>query len=80
MSKIMDFIRTNVGVDGLLHVLTCKVMVDAVDLIAPLWAALVVAAVVAIGKEVVWDKLLKKGTYDKKDILCDAVGILLGLI
>lgn len=80
MSKIMDFIRTKVGVDGLLHLLVCKIIVDAVEIFAPLWAGVIVAVVAALAKEFIWDKLLKKGTYDKKDILCDAAGIVLGLI
>ena len=80
MTKIVTWIKNNVGVDGLLHLLVCKIIVDAVEIFAPLWAGVTVAVVAALAKEFIWDMLFKKGTYDKKDMLCDAVGILLGLI
>lgn len=37
-------------------------------------------AVVGIGKEVIWDKLLNKGTFDKKDLVFDLIGIIIGCL
>lgn len=55
-------------------------MVVVLNLILPLWVAVLVAALVGVGKEVVWDKLMKKGTFDKKDLIADAVGIIIGCL
>lgn len=39
-----------------------------------------ITAFVGIAKEFVWDKWLKKGTFEKKDLLCDLIGIIIGCI
>ena len=68
------------GYDGLKHVIASNVMVVVLNLILPLWVAVLVAALAGVGKEVVWDKLMKKGTFDKKDLIADAVGIIIGCL
>lgn len=78
--RITTFFTERLGVDGLLHVLACKLAVDACELFMPLWAAVLVAVVCAAAKEFVWDKWMKKGTFDRKDMLADAAGVLMGLI
>lgn len=40
----------------------------------------VITAFVGIAKEFVWDKWLKKGSFEKKDLLCDLIGIIIGCI
>ena len=74
--KILNYI----GQDGLLHILCCIVLVSVIDIVLPLWVAVLIAAAVASGKEFVWDKWLGKGTFDKKDLLCDLVGIIIGCL
>lgn len=78
--RITTFFTERLGVDGLLHVLACKLAVDACELFMPLWAAVLVAVVCAAAKEFVWDKWMKNGTFDRKDMLADVAGVLLGLI
>lgn len=78
--KITNWINSKVGVDGLLHILACKLIVDVCQLFVPIWIAVLVAVVFALYKEFINDKLMKKGTYSVKDLICNAVGILLGLI
>lgn len=78
--RITTFFTERLGVDGLLHVLACKLAVDACELFMPLWAAVLVAVVCAAAKEFVWDKWMKKGTFDRKDMLADVAGVILGLI
>lgn len=73
ISKVFNYF----GYDGLKHVIASNVMVVVLNLILPLWVAVLVSALVGIGKEVVWDKLMKKGTFDKKDLIADAVGIII---
>lgn len=76
ISKVFNYF----GCDGLKHVIASNVMVVVLNLILPLWVAVLVAALVGVGKEVVWDKLMKKGTFDKKDLIADAVGIIIGCL
>ena len=77
--RITTFFTERLGVDGLLHVLACKLAVDACELFMPLWAAVAVAAAAGLGKEA-YDKLTGKGTPDKKDLVADAVGIIIGIL
>ena len=75
-SKVFNYF----GYDGLKHIIASNVMVIVLNLILPLWVAVLVAALAGVGKEVVWDKLMKKGTFDKKDLIADAVGIIIGCL
>lgn len=76
ISKVFNYF----GYDGLKHVIASNVMVVVLNLILPLWVAVLVAALAGVGREVVWDKLMKKGTFDKKDLIADAVGIIIGCL
>ena len=67
------------GQDGLAHILVCLVLCAVLGAFLPLWAAVLVTLAVGFIKELVWDKLLKKGTAEWRDIIADAVGILLGV-
>lgn len=75
-----DKILNCIGQDGLLHIICCAVLVGVINLFAPLWVAIIATVVIGVGKEVVWDKWLGRGTFDKKDLLCDLVGILIGCL
>lgn len=66
------------GQDGLLHIICSSILVGAFNLFLPLLMAIIITAVIGIGKEIIWDKILKKGTFDKKDLISDAVGIVIG--
>lgn len=74
--KILNYI----GQDGFLHILCCSVLVSVLNLVLPLWWAVLITAFVGIAKEFVWDKWLKKGYFEKKDLLCDLIGIIIGCI
>ncbi len=74
--KILNY----TGQDGLLHILCCIVLVSVIDIVLPLWVAVLITAAVAAGKEFVCDKLIGKGTFDRKDLLCDLVGIIIGCL
>lgn len=82
MRKLLDFLklaREWVSVDGLLHILVCALIVLVFGAFLPLWAAFIVAVVVGIVKEV-YDLLSRKGTPEWRDLLCDLIGIVLGLL
>ncbi|WP_346701145.1 hypothetical protein [uncultured Alistipes sp.] len=69
-----------VGTDGLLHIICSVIIVSVLNVLLPLWAAVLITAIVGIGKEFIWDKWLKRGTFEKKDLLCDLIGIIIGCI
>ena len=74
--KILNYI----GQDGLLHILCCIVLVSVIVIVLPLWVAIIATVVIGLAKEFVWDKWLGRGTFDKKDLLCDLVGIIIGCL
>ena len=76
MKKILDYF----GVDGLLHIICCMVIMQLLGNFLPLWAAVLITAAIGLGIEFIWDRRLKKGTFENRDLLADAVGIVLGLI
>lgn len=53
---------------------------DACELFMPLWAAVCAAVLCGLAKEFVWDKWMKKGTFDRKDLMADAAGAVLGIL
>lgn len=66
--------------DDLLHIICSSILVGIFNLFFPLLIAIIITAVVGIGKEVIWDKLLNKGTFDKKDLVFDLIGIIIGCL
>lgn len=68
----------NIRVDGCLHFIAIASLTKIVSLVAGLWVAIAISAVISVAKEV-WDA--KRGSYfDKKDMACDALGILFALL
>lgn len=80
-TKIADWINGKLGFDGLLHLTACKLIMDVCTALSvPVVVAVIVTAVAALGKEFIYDRALGKGSFEKKDLIADAVGIVLGLI
>lgn len=68
----------NIGVDGCLHFIAIASLTKIVSLLGGIWVAIVISAAISVVKEV-WDA--KRGGYfDKKDLACDALGILFALL
>ena len=76
IQKIYDYF----GLDGLIHIICSNLIVSILCLFLPLWISVVVAAIIGIGKEVIWDKILGKGSFDKKDLLADFIGVIIGCL
>lgn len=74
MRKILNYL----GTDGLLHLGVSLILCQIIAIFLPIWAAVLISLAVCVLKELIWDKLLKKGTPEWKDILADALGIILG--
>lgn len=68
---ILDWVK----MDGLLHFIVCMALCFILHAtgMSMLINALIVF-VIGILKEVVWDKLLGKGVFEYKDIVCDFAG------
>lgn len=74
MRKILNYI----GTDGLFHLGVSLILCQIIAIFLPIWAAVLISLAVGVLKELIWDKFLKKGTPEWKDILADALGIILG--
>lgn len=68
------------GTDGLAHVLVSLVLCAVLAVFLPWWAAMIITLAVGVAKEFVWDLWLKRGTCDLKDVLYDAIGIILSVV
>lgn len=80
ITKVVAFCKY-IGIDGLLHLCITALLVEACYIVMPLHiSALVTLLVSIVGKEVVWDLILGKGTTDLKDIACDIWGTMCGLL
>lgn len=86
LQKISDWVRKSIGFDGLLHFAVCAIMTALIKAIAePLLAekgallAVIVVAMISIGKEI-YDKRTGKGCAEFKDLVCDLVGIMVGML
>lgn len=63
--------------DKLLHVLCGYVIAVTIGMWIP-WLGAVAGILAAFGKEFIWDKWLKKGTFEWQDINATLVGVLAG--
>lgn len=73
--KIKLFVRLHE--DKILHAGVNVLIMQMVQF--PFWACLIIAVIFSVGKEIS-DKYLKHTYFDCKDLLADAVGIIIGLI
>lgn len=70
--------KFNISTDKLLHLICCYAITLTFGIFAE-WIGAVVCLVLALGKEFIWDKWLKKGTFEWQDINYDLVGLICGL-
>lgn len=71
----LSLIRT----DGLLHIAVSALLLVALGWLKPLWVACVIVAAVGVSKEI-YDRFSGKGTAEWHDLVCDAIGILIGCV
>ena len=65
--------------DGLLHFSVSIILTTLLCLILPFYWAAFIVLLIGIGKEI-YDKVNKKGCAEWKDLICDIVGILIGIL
>ena len=71
--KLWSWIRR----DGLLHIETCTLIVILFSIFLPWWAGGLISLASGICKEL-WD--LKHGVANWHDIICDIIGVILGIV
>ena len=68
-----------IGLDGMAHIIVCQNLVMWLSKFTPLWLAIIITVVIFILKEI-YDKYCKKTEFSIKDIICDCVGLALGVL
>lgn len=79
IQKMSDWVRERIGFDGLLHIVLSAIMVGTLKHIIGALGAVAVVSLIGIGKEI-YDRRTDKGCAEFKDIACDLVGIMVGVI
>lgn len=65
--------------DDLLHILVSVIIMTVLKLLLPWWIAALLTILIGILKELIWDKWLKKGTPEWRDLMSDIIGIIIGV-
>lgn len=83
ITKILDFINKifdYFNYDGCKHIIVSVLLTVILSIIFPKVASAVLVLLIGLCKEFVYDKYLMKGEFDKKDIIANVVGVLIGII
>lgn len=78
--KTLSVVWKWVGTDGLLHITCSTVIVLIAGMFISILGSVLVALAIGVAKEVIWDKLLKKGSPSWHDIICDLIGVAIAVI
>ena len=70
---------SKIGLDGMAHIIVCQNLVMWISKFTPLWLAIIITIAIFILKEI-YDKYCKKTEFSIKDIICDCVGLALGVL
>lgn len=76
VSKILNYI----GLDGMAHIIVSAVLLLILQIFLPWYVSVPAVLLIGIAKELIYDKWMKKGTPQWKDIICDIVGIAIGCL
>lgn len=68
-----------IGLDGMAHIIVCQNLVMWLSKFTSLWLAIIITIAIFILKEI-YDKYCKKTEFSIKDIICDCVGLALGVL
>lgn len=82
MNKIREFvgrIRSWVRTDGLLHIETSAIIAVAGLGLFGWLAGILITVVIGVAKEI-YDRVSGKGTAEWHDVICDAIGLAVGLV
>lgn len=76
INKIFDYF----SFDGCKHIILSAIILIILSIFLPKIIAAAITLGLGLFKEFVYDKYMKKGTFDTKDIVADIVGIIIGLL
>lgn len=76
--KYLNCLFDLAGYDGLKHLVLSMLITKVLQLFLPLYIAALITLVVSLSKEV-YDKISGKGCADWKDVICNLLGILIGI-
>lgn len=78
---IIDNICMNhMKIDGAEHLIAGILIVSILQWILPVWIAVTVTVVILVAKELVYDKWLRQGVAEWRDVFWGMVGLLLGIL
>ena len=77
--KYVNRILSWMGNDGMMHVILSSLIASVLSLVLSTGLSAVVTLAIGIGKEL-YDAKSGKGFCEVKDIVCDIVGILIGIL
>ena len=78
MIKYLNRLFDLAGYDGLKHLVLSMLITKVLSIFLPIYIALLITLVVSLSKEV-YDKVSGKGCADWKDVICNLLGILIGI-
>ena len=70
---------SKIGLDCMAHIIVCQNLVMWLSKFTCLWLAIIITITIFILKEI-YDKYCKKTEFSIKDIICDCVGLALGVL
>lgn len=79
MEKISDWVRECIGLDGLMHFAICAIMTCCFKFIVGAILAAVIVCFIGMAKEF-YDKKSGESFAEIKDVLCNFVGIIVGVL
>lgn len=80
IEKISNFIKTHIGLDGMIHMQICTILSTLCLLVGlNTIQTITIVGSIAVLKEL-YDKITKKGTAEIKDLICDMLGIIIGIL
>ena len=68
-----------IGYDGYKHIILSAIFMVVAKWLLPVWVAVALVLLIGIIKEA-YDKISSKGCAEWKDIICDIIGILIGVL
>ncbi len=76
--KYLNCLFDLAGYDGLKHLVLSMLITKVLLLFLPIYLAVLITLVISISKEV-YDKISGRGCAEWKDVICNLIGILIGV-
>lgn len=77
--KYLNKLFAWMGRDGMMHVILSALIACLLNLVLPWELAAIGTLAVGIGKEL-YDKRSGKGCAEMKDLICDIIGVIIGIL